>query len=69
MRAEGDSNQPHWLKRTKRETAMIPETVLVRCIANCLETSRYYASEGNRPLADWWDDRAKVFAHRLTIKS
>src|SRR5215470_10009510 len=69
MRAEGDGNQPHWLKRTKRETAMIPATVLVRCIANCLETSRYYASKGNRPLADWWDDRAKVFAHRLATKS
>jgi hypothetical protein len=69
MRAEGDGNQPHWLKRTKRETVMIPETVLVRCIANCLETSRYYASKGNRPLADWWDDRAKVFAHRLATKS
>jgi hypothetical protein len=65
MRAEGDGNRPHWLKRTKRETAMIPEPVLVRCIANCLETSRYYANKGNRPLADWWGDRAKVFACRL----
>ena len=65
MHAEGDGNRPHWLTRTKRETAMMPETVLVRCIANCLETSRYYASKGNRPLADWWDDRAKAFAYRL----
>ena len=43
---------------------MIPETVILRCIANCRNTSRYYASKGNRPLADWWDDRAKMFAHR-----
>jgi hypothetical protein len=41
---------------------MIPEPIMLRCIANCLETSRYYASKGNRPLADWWHDRAKVFA-------
>jgi hypothetical protein len=44
---------------------MIAESIMLRCIANCLETSRYYAGKGNRPLADWWDDRAKVFAHRL----
>ena len=44
---------------------MIAESIALRCIANCLETSRYYASKGNRPLADWWHDRAKVFAHRL----
>ena len=42
---------------------------LLRCIANCLETSRYYASKGNRPLADWWHDRAEAFAHRLASKS
>jgi hypothetical protein len=48
---------------------MIPETVMLRCIANCLETSRYYASKGNRPLADWWHDRAKAFAHGLASKS
>jgi hypothetical protein len=43
---------------------MIAESIMLRCIANCLETSRYYASKGNRPLAD--HDRAKVFANRLT---
>jgi len=48
---------------------MISETVILRCIDNCLETSRYYASKGNRPLADWWGDRAKVFADRLAGKS
>jgi hypothetical protein len=48
---------------------MIPETVMLRCIDSCLETSRYYASKGNRPLADWWDDRAKIFADRLVTKS
>jgi hypothetical protein len=48
---------------------MIPESIMLRCIANCLETSRYYASKGNRPLADWWHDRAKVFAHRLATES
>jgi hypothetical protein len=30
-----------------------------------LETSRYYASKGNRPLAEWWRERAEVFSHRL----
>jgi hypothetical protein len=44
---------------------MITESIMLRCIANCLETSRYYASKGNHPLTDWWHDRAKVFAHRL----
>jgi hypothetical protein len=44
---------------------MIAESIMLRCIANCLETSRCYASKGNRPLADWWHDRAKVFAHKL----
>jgi hypothetical protein len=48
---------------------MLPETVMLRCIDSCLETSRYYASKGNRLLADWWDDRVKMFAHRLTTKS
>jgi hypothetical protein len=48
---------------------MIPESIMLRCIANCLETSRYYASKGNRPLADWWDGRAKVFAQRLASES
>jgi hypothetical protein len=47
---------------------MIPETVILRCIDSCLETSRFYASKGNRPLAEWWDDRAKVFADRLATK-
>jgi len=54
--------EPSW------KLAMIPETVMLRCIANCLETSRYYASKGNRPLADWWHDRAKAFAHGLASK-
>jgi hypothetical protein len=38
---------------------------MLRCIANCLETSRYYASKSNRPDADWWHARAEVFAQRL----
>jgi hypothetical protein len=48
---------------------MIPDTVMLRCIDSCLETSRYYASKGNRPLADRWDDRAKQFGDRLATKS
>jgi hypothetical protein len=44
---------------------MITESTMLRCIANCLETSRYYASKGNRPLAEWWRERAEVFSHRL----
>jgi hypothetical protein len=48
---------------------MIPEPVMLRCIDHCFATSRYYASKGNRSLADWWDDRAKMFAHRLATKS
>lgn len=44
---------------------MIADSTTLRCIANCLETSRYYAGKGNRQLADWWHDRAKVFAQRL----
>ena len=49
--------------------AMIPKSIMLRCIANCLETSQYYSSKGNRQLADWWHDRAKVFAHRLATES
>jgi len=48
---------------------MIPESIMLRCTANCLETSRYYASKSNRPLADWWHDRAKVFAQRPATES
>jgi len=44
---------------------MIPETIMLRCIANCLETSRYHASKNNRPDADWWHGRAEAFAQRL----
>jgi hypothetical protein len=43
----------------------ISETVVLRCIANCLETSQFYAGKGNRALADWWHDRADMFADRL----
>jgi hypothetical protein len=48
---------------------MIPDSVMLRCIANCLETSQYYASKGNRLLADWWHDRAEAFADKLSNKS
>jgi hypothetical protein len=48
---------------------MIAKSIMLRCIANCLETSRYHSSKGNRPLADWWHDRAKAFAHRLATES
>jgi hypothetical protein len=48
---------------------MIPDAVMLRCIANCLETSQYYASKGNSSLAAWWDDRAKLLAHRLATKT
>jgi hypothetical protein len=47
---------------------MIPESIMLRCIANCLETSRHHASKGNRPLANWWHDRAKLFARRLATE-
>jgi hypothetical protein len=43
----------------------LPESVVLRCIANCLETSQFYAGKGNRALADWWHDRADMCAHRL----
>jgi len=52
----------------KLRQTMTPE-IMLRCIANCLETSRYYATKGNRPLADWWHDRAKVFARRLATEA
>ena len=44
---------------------MIPESDLLRCIANCLETSQYYVGKGNRLSADWWHDRANMYADRL----
>lgn len=44
----------------------ISESTLLRCITNCLETSSFYARKGNRPLADWWHDRADMYADRLT---
>jgi len=43
----------------------IPESVVLRCIANCLETSQFHAGKGNRALADWWHDRADMYADRL----
>jgi hypothetical protein len=44
---------------------MISESVMLRCIANCLETSRYYVGTGNRASADWWHDRANMYTDRL----
>jgi hypothetical protein len=38
---------------------------LLRCIASCLETSQYYVGKGNRASADWWHDRANLYADRL----
>jgi hypothetical protein len=44
---------------------MISESVVLRCIASCRETSQYYAGKGNRPVADWWHERADIYADRL----
>jgi hypothetical protein len=44
----------------------IPESVVLRRIANCLETSQFHTGEGNRALANWWHDRADMYADRLT---
>jgi hypothetical protein len=44
---------------------MLSESIMLRCIASCLETSQYYVGTGNRPLADWWHDRANMYADRL----
>jgi hypothetical protein len=44
---------------------MISESVMLLCIANCLETSRYYVGKGNGPSADWWRRRADMYADRL----
>jgi hypothetical protein len=69
-----DCGTSNWHRHNDKERepsvrqAMIPESIMLRCIANCLETSRYYASKGNRPLADWWHDRAEVFAERLATE-
>jgi hypothetical protein len=40
----------------------LPESVMLRCIANRLETSQFYAGKGNRALADWWHDRADMYS-------
>jgi hypothetical protein len=45
----------------------ISESVVLRCIASCLETSEYYVGKGNRPFADWWHNRADMYADRLEI--
>ena len=47
----------------------ISEPVMRRCIASCLEKSQYYTSKGNRPFADWWQDRAEMYTQNLTIHS
>jgi hypothetical protein len=44
---------------------MISESTLLRCIANCLETSQFYVGKGDRASADWWHDRANMFADGL----
>jgi hypothetical protein len=37
------------------------------CMASAwqTETSKYYGDKGDRPLADWWHDRADLYADRL----
>ena len=52
---------------TATEQTMISESIVRRCIASCLETSQYHLGKGNRPLADWWHDRADMYADRLAI--
>ena len=44
---------------------MLSESVMLRCIANCLETSEFYVGKGNRRAADWWHDRANLLAEEL----
>jgi hypothetical protein len=45
----------------------LPESVVLRCVASCVETSEYYAGKGNHSLAGWWFDRAEMCADRLTV--
>jgi hypothetical protein len=44
---------------------MISESTMLRCIANCLETSEFYVGKGDRASADWWHNRANMYAARL----
>jgi hypothetical protein len=53
------------MRQKAKAVETIPESIVLTCIADCLEKSRYYVREGNRPLADWWHDRADVYADRL----
>jgi hypothetical protein len=50
---------------TPTEQTMISESIVLRCIASCLETSQYHVGKGNRPLAKWWHDRADMYVDRL----
>ena len=50
---------------TPTEQTMISESIVLRCIASCLETSQYHIGKGNRPLAKWWHDRADMYVDRL----
>lgn len=51
--------------RQAQSMEMISESVVLRCIANCLETSQFYAAKGNRARAGWWHGRADMYADRL----
>jgi hypothetical protein len=34
-------------------------------ISRATLTSEFYAGKGNRALADWWHDRAEIYAERI----
>jgi len=44
---------------------MLSESTMLRCIANCLETSQFYVGKGDRASAGWWNDRANMLADGL----
>ena len=41
------------------------ETILLACIRSALLTADHYVKKQNRPMAEWWFDRADYETERL----
>ena len=47
------------------ETETFNETIYLACIRSALLTAEHYVKKQNRPMAEWWFDRADYETQRL----
>lgn len=45
----------------------LPESIVLRCAAQCYETAEFYGARGERGLFDWWSNQGNRIAERLPV--